>query len=272
MRSRTSVRRGDGLAVVGGLLVVAGLDWLMARDLRLDPFAAIADAGWPFFVIIPGVILMLSSLVPKPPRGVGFAIAGSIVTTVGLVLLYQEETAALGELGICVGAGRTRRRRTWDACLRADLRSARPRVDRFPTRGYRGGHLRGRLLVLRDGLRHGSSSCRPGRVVARGHHRGWSRGVDVGLAIGGRGNEANDRPRPRTAREASGHDRSNRTIGRIRVSTVIVTVGGASVLPIAKQPGPRRRLRRDRRVLRFGPDRGPIAHSRARVCSPASSR
>jgi hypothetical protein len=81
------------LAVVGTLLVVAGVGWLMARDLRLDPFVAIADAGWPFFVIIPGVILMLSSLIPKPPQGVGFAIAGSIVTTVGLVLLYQEETA-----------------------------------------------------------------------------------------------------------------------------------------------------------------------------------
>ena len=44
-------------------------------------------------MIIPGVILMLASLIPQPPRGVGFAIAGSIVTTVGLVLLYQEQTA-----------------------------------------------------------------------------------------------------------------------------------------------------------------------------------
>ncbi len=93
MRSRTSVGRGTGLAVVGALLVVAGVGWLIARYLVLDPFAAIADAGWPFFVIIPGVILMLSSLIPQPPRGVGFAIAGSIVTTVGLVLLYQEQTA-----------------------------------------------------------------------------------------------------------------------------------------------------------------------------------
>jgi hypothetical protein len=81
------------LAVVGALLVVAGVGWLVAGDLRLDPLAPIADAGWPFFVIIPGVILMLSSLIPKPPRGVGFAIAGSIVTTVGLVLLFQEQTS-----------------------------------------------------------------------------------------------------------------------------------------------------------------------------------
>jgi hypothetical protein len=93
MRSRTSLRRTNRSAVVGALLVLAGVGWLVLRGLRLDPIAAIADAGWPLFVIIPGVALLLSSLIPTPPRGVGFAIAGSIVTTVGLVLLYQEETA-----------------------------------------------------------------------------------------------------------------------------------------------------------------------------------
>ena len=29
---------------------------------------------------------------PKPPDGLGFAVAGSVVTTVGLILLYQETT------------------------------------------------------------------------------------------------------------------------------------------------------------------------------------
>jgi hypothetical protein len=92
MRVRVSNRRGNGLVVIGALLAVAGVGWFVARSLGLDPFGSIADAGWPFFVIIPGVILMLSSLIPKPPRGLGFAIAGSIVTTVGLVLFYQETT------------------------------------------------------------------------------------------------------------------------------------------------------------------------------------
>ena len=93
MRTGFSIERWNGLALVGALLVVGGVGWFVARELRFDPFAAIADAGWPFFVIIPGVILMASSLIPKPPNGVGFAVAGSIVTTVGLVLLYQESTA-----------------------------------------------------------------------------------------------------------------------------------------------------------------------------------
>jgi hypothetical protein len=93
MRNGTSIERWNGLALVGALLVFVGVGWFVARELRFDPFAAIADAGWPFFVIIPGVILMVSSLIPNPPRGVGLAIAGTIVTTVGLVLLYQEATA-----------------------------------------------------------------------------------------------------------------------------------------------------------------------------------
>jgi hypothetical protein len=92
MQSRTSFERWNGLAVVGTLLVVAGLGWFVARELRFNPFVAVADAGWPLFVIIPGVILLTSSLIPRPPRGVGLAIAGTIVTTVGAVLLYQQTT------------------------------------------------------------------------------------------------------------------------------------------------------------------------------------
>ena len=92
MQSRTSFERWNGLAVVGTLLVVAGAGWFVARELWFDPFAAIARAGWPLFVMIPGVILLTSSLIPKPPHGVGLAIAGSIVTMVGTVLLYQQTT------------------------------------------------------------------------------------------------------------------------------------------------------------------------------------
>jgi hypothetical protein len=91
MRSRAS-GGWNGLAVVGALLVATGIGWFVVRELGLDPFAAIADAGWPFFVVIPGVILLVASLIPQPPRGVGFAIAGAIVTTVGAVLFYQDTT------------------------------------------------------------------------------------------------------------------------------------------------------------------------------------
>ena len=90
MRSNTAVYRWNGLAVTGVVLVIVGIGWFVLRELRFDPFAAIADLGWPYFVILPGVILLGLSLIPTPPRGLGFAIAGAIVTTVGAVLLYQD--------------------------------------------------------------------------------------------------------------------------------------------------------------------------------------
>jgi hypothetical protein len=92
MRVRTDGGRGSELAVVGVILVLAGIGWFVLRELRLDPFEAIARAGWPFFVILPGVAFLLVSLIPPAPRGLGFAIAGSIVTTVGTVLFYQNAT------------------------------------------------------------------------------------------------------------------------------------------------------------------------------------
>lgn len=92
MQARTSAPRWGGLTVLGTGLVIVGIGWFILRELAIDPFKAVADAGWPYFVIVPGVALLLASLVPTPPRGLGFAIAGSIVTTVGCVLLYQQTT------------------------------------------------------------------------------------------------------------------------------------------------------------------------------------
>lgn len=92
MQARSSVQRWDGLTALGAILVIVGVAWFASRGLRIDPFAAIADAGWPFFVIIPGVVLLVASLVRTPPHGAGLAIAGSIVTTVGAVLFYQQST------------------------------------------------------------------------------------------------------------------------------------------------------------------------------------
>ena len=92
MRSMLSTERWGGVAILGGLLVIVGVGWLVMRELQVDPIGAIAEAGWPYYVIVPGVILLLLALLPSPPRGLGFAVAGSIVTTVGVVLLYQNST------------------------------------------------------------------------------------------------------------------------------------------------------------------------------------
>jgi hypothetical protein len=77
----------------GGILILVGLAAAGLRyadiDLGID-----LDEAWPFLVIIPGLVLLSLSVLPTPPEGLGFAISGSIVTSVGLILLAQTITDA----------------------------------------------------------------------------------------------------------------------------------------------------------------------------------
>ena len=75
-----------GTAVIGVLLVVLGGAFLVAQQFGFD----LADIEWPFFIILPGVALLVAGLLL--PWGSGMLIGGSVVTAVGLVLLYQNAT------------------------------------------------------------------------------------------------------------------------------------------------------------------------------------
>lgn len=70
-------RRDMGIGIG---LVVLGLIFLFGPMLNL------AEFGWPFFVIIPGVILLVITFVGQVGNG-ALAVPGSIVTTTGLILL-----------------------------------------------------------------------------------------------------------------------------------------------------------------------------------------
>lgn len=76
----------SGAVVLGGLLIVLGVVFFAAEQLNID----VGEAAWPFYVIAPGVALTTLGLTQR--RGSGLTIAGSIVTMVGLVLLYQNAT------------------------------------------------------------------------------------------------------------------------------------------------------------------------------------
>jgi hypothetical protein len=83
----TQRRSGSpGAAVLGGILIVLGLVFFAGQQLNFD----IGQAAWPFYVIAPGVALAALGLTQR--RGSGLTIAGSIVTMVGLVLMYQNAT------------------------------------------------------------------------------------------------------------------------------------------------------------------------------------
>lgn len=81
----TDERRGA--VILGAILIVAGGALLVTN---LTGFAL--DAAWPLFIIVPGLVLVGASFAVGGEAGGGLAIAGSIVTTVGLILAVQEAT------------------------------------------------------------------------------------------------------------------------------------------------------------------------------------
>ncbi len=70
---------GVGLVVIGVILLLARL-----TDVSFGEF------GWPFFILIPGLILLAAAF---GGRGVAtLAVPGSIVTTIGLINFVQNAT------------------------------------------------------------------------------------------------------------------------------------------------------------------------------------
>jgi hypothetical protein len=72
--------------VMGITLVGLGLFFLVAQFLRLSLWSL----GWPFFVIIPGLMFFVGMIASGKDKNGGLAIPGCIVTTTGLILLYQN--------------------------------------------------------------------------------------------------------------------------------------------------------------------------------------
>ena len=77
-------RNGTGIAL-GVVLVVVGLFYFLVQVANVD----LSSFGWPLFVIIPGVTLLIVGIVSL---GTGAAIPGGILTMVGLILAYQNST------------------------------------------------------------------------------------------------------------------------------------------------------------------------------------
>jgi hypothetical protein len=79
---------GPGLSTMAVGLVLVLVGALLFAGQLLD--IGIDDIGWPFFVIAAGVAILVIGLVVANEQGM--VIGGTIVTTVGLVLLYQNNT------------------------------------------------------------------------------------------------------------------------------------------------------------------------------------
>ena len=89
MSSNNGQRGPDvGALVAGVALIGLGALFLIGQLLPLD----LGRYFWPFLIIVPGALLFLLALTRPGANSEGLAIAGSIVTMVGLLLLYQNST------------------------------------------------------------------------------------------------------------------------------------------------------------------------------------
>jgi hypothetical protein len=84
--------RGASRVVLGVILVMVGAVAVLARAAGLDLGASIGDTSWPLLIVAPGLLLFALAFTRTPPDGLGFVIGGSIVTTVGGILLVQANT------------------------------------------------------------------------------------------------------------------------------------------------------------------------------------
>ena len=74
--------------VLGGALIALGIVFLAAQQLQVD----LSGAGWPLWVILPGVVIAAAGLAVGGSAGSGFTAVGSMVTMTGLLLFYQDQT------------------------------------------------------------------------------------------------------------------------------------------------------------------------------------
>jgi hypothetical protein len=81
--------RGRPGVVLGALLVVVGAIALLARAMGWTDSLRVGDA-WTLLIALPGAVLFLLAFVVVPPRGVAFAIIGSILMAVGATMWVQQ--------------------------------------------------------------------------------------------------------------------------------------------------------------------------------------
>ncbi|PKO13265.1 MAG: hypothetical protein CVU39_19840 [Chloroflexi bacterium HGW-Chloroflexi-10] len=72
----------------GGMLVGLGIIILLGQIFHFN----VARLIWPFFIITPGVILLVVANRPKAQASEPLIVIGSIITMTGLLLLYQTLT------------------------------------------------------------------------------------------------------------------------------------------------------------------------------------
>jgi hypothetical protein len=83
-----NLRQGGGGTAIGILLILVGILFFAGQWFNFN----ISDYGWPFFIIVPGAVLLVAGLITNSRKEEPMLILGSIATTIGLILLFQNAT------------------------------------------------------------------------------------------------------------------------------------------------------------------------------------
>jgi hypothetical protein len=71
---------------LGGVLIILGILFILGQLFNIS----FGRFVWPFYIIIPGVLLFVLALTTESSASEGLAILGSVVTMTGAILLYQS--------------------------------------------------------------------------------------------------------------------------------------------------------------------------------------
>ena len=85
--------RGDSMAAIGSAIVVIGVLTYFIQMASVDVASWLGGSGWTLFVIVPGVALLIAAAFLGEGTALIATIAGAVLTTVGGLLLYQDQTA-----------------------------------------------------------------------------------------------------------------------------------------------------------------------------------
>jgi hypothetical protein len=90
MTKQPSLEKGLGVlnTASGVFLILLGIVFLIAQFTNFD----VGAVAWPFFVIVPGVLLFIFALTQRSGIGEVLAVVGAMTTTTGLILFYQNIT------------------------------------------------------------------------------------------------------------------------------------------------------------------------------------
>ena len=78
--------------ILGVVIIAVGLASLVLERTDVDASHWLGGSGWTLYVIVPGLGLLLASVLATGASALGLTVVGAIITTVGLTLLYQDQT------------------------------------------------------------------------------------------------------------------------------------------------------------------------------------